>query len=301
MRIVVSGSSGLVGSALVPALGAAGHEVVRLVRRPPGDGEIRWDPAAGRLDAAALEGADAVVHLAGASIAGRWSEQRKRQILGSRVDSTRLLAEALLGLEDPPATFVGASAIGFYGDRGDGLMDEDQSPGEGFLAEVCRRWEAAAGPLQQRLRVAHLRIGVALSGRGGALKQMLTPFRLGLGGVIGPGTQYMSWVALDDLVAAFIFVLEHDTFAGPVNVVAPGAVTNRAFTRTLGRVLGRPTFVPMPAVVVRTLFGEMGKELLLASTRVAPHRLLNAGFSFRFPELEGALSHELEVRGAVEK
>ncbi len=297
MRILVTGASGLIGSALVSALAGAGHEVVRLVR---GGGRRRagtvvWDPGAGTIDHAGLEGSDAVVHLAGENIAaGRWTAARKARIRDSRVEGTRLLAEALAGLATPPHTFVAASAIGYYGHRGRDEVDEDSAPGAGFLADVCREWEGATAPAVQRdIRVVHLRIGVVLSADGGALATMLPPFRLGLGGPVGSGNQYMSWIAIDDVVAAVQFALTTTALAGPVNAVAPQPVPNREFVQTLARVLGRPALVPFPAFAVRTLFGEMGEELLLSSTRVIPHRLQEAGFTFRFPELEPALRHLL--------
>ncbi len=295
MRVLISGASGLVGSALVPSLEAAGHRVRRLVRQRCEEPDAAfWDPAAGTLDAGALDGVDAVVHLAGESIAaGRWSAEVKRRILESRVEGTGLIAEELAALEAPPA-LVAASAIGYYGDRGVEPMDEESPSGEGFLAEVCRRWEAAAQPARDAgSRVVHLRIGMVLSRRGGALQRMLTPFKLGLGGTVGDGRQFMSWIHLDDLVAVIEHALADGELAGAVNAVAPQPVSNREFTRTLGRVLGRPTLVPVPAPLVRLAFGEMGSELLLASTRVVPARLEGAGFAFRFPELEAALAHEL--------
>ena len=295
MKILISGASGLVGSALSDALVLDGHEVRRLVRRRPvAAGEAFWDPATGDLDAEAMTGIDAVVHLAGENIAGgRWSAAFKRRVLDSRVAGTRLVAEAIARAEVPPA-LISASAIGYYGDRGDALMDEESTPGEGFLAEVCQQWEAAAQPaVSSGSRVAHLRIGVVLSRAGGALARMLTPFRLGLGGVVGDGGQFVSWIHLDDLVASVVYLVNRDDLAGPFNAVAPGPVTQRQLTRVLGRVLRRPTMVPMPAAVVRLVFGEMGEELLLSSTRVAPARLTDSGFTFRFSSLEAALRHEL--------
>lgn len=294
MRILISGAGGLVGSALTPALAAAGHEVARLVRRPASaENEVSWDPARGELDAAALDGFDAVVHLAGESIAGRWGERRKARILTSRVDGTRLLAETLAAAQSPPVALICASAIGFYGDRGEKELDEESASGDGFLAEVCRRWESAADAARERARVVHLRLGMVLSAHGGALGKMLPPFRFGLGGVVGSGSQWVSWIAIDDLTAAVIHLLGDASLVGPVNLVASRPVTQRALTETLGRVLRRPTLVPMPAPVVWLAFGEMGRELLLASTRVVPRQLLESGFDFRFPELEDALRHEL--------
>jgi hypothetical protein len=297
MRILVSGSTGLVGSALVPALGGAGHDVVRLVRSEAAGGgsAVRWDPAAGRLDAAALEGLDAVVHLAGESVAaGRWTAAKKERIRASRVDGTRLLCRALAGLSRPPRVLACASAIGFYGSRGDEVLKEESAPGSDFLAGVCKEWEAAAEPASRKgIRVASLRFGMILSPAGGALAKMLLPFRLGAGGILGDGRQYVSWIAIDDVLGAIQHVLSSQPLRGPVNVVAPRPVTNREFTRTLGRVLGRPTIVPMPAFAARVVFGEMADALLLSSARVEPARLLSSGHRFRFPDLEGALRHLL--------
>jgi len=297
MIIAVSGSTGMVGSALIEALESQEHLVRRLVRRDVQDAEreIRWDPEAGEIDAAELNGVDAVVHLAGENIAGRrWSGDFKRRILESRVTGTRLLAETLARLEMKPNVLVSASATGYYGSRGDETVDELAPSGNGFLAEVCREWEAAAqGAHDAGIRLVKLRIGPVLSPKGGALAKMLTPFKLGLGGVIGSGRQYFSWIALDDLVSSIIFALETESLVGPVNAVAPDAVTNREFTKTLGRVLGRPTIFPMPAFAARLAFGEMADEMLLGGVRVAPHELTQAGFAFAYPGLEAALRHLL--------
>ena len=297
MNVLVSGSTGLVGSAVVDALTAAGHRVTRLVRTEvaPGTAAIAWDPASKRLPAPALEGLDAVVHLAGENIAkGRWNAAKKAAIRDSRVQGTRVLCEALAQLVDAPKVLVSASAIGYYGSRGDRVMREDSRPGTDFLAEVCRDWEAATQPAETRgIRVVHLRIGVVLARQGGALHKMLTPFKLGVGGVMGPGTQYVSWVALDDVVGIVMHALSNASLAGPVNAVAPHPVSNRDLTKTLGRVLKRPTKAWMPTPVVKVLFGEMGEALLLSSTRVEPARLQASGYTFRHPELEGALRHIL--------
>jgi len=295
MKILVSGSTGLVGSALVPFLLTGGHQVARLVRsQPTAGGEVPWDPAAGRLEATNLEGLDAVVHLAGERITGRWTAAKKARIRSSRVQGTRLLAEALAGLKQPPKTLVCASAIGYYGNRGDEVLREDSPSGAGFLAEVCREWEAAARPAAEKgIRVVQLRIGVVLSPAGGALARMRTPFKLGLGGRIGNGKQYMSWIAIEDLTGAIHHALTNESLRGPVNAVAPRSVTNLEFTKTLGRVLGRPTLFPLPAFAARLAFGEMADELLLASTRVEPTKLVSSGYRFRAPELEGALRHLL--------
>ncbi len=295
MRIVVTGSSGFIGSALVSSFTSAGHTVTRLVRREPKDGELLWNPATNSIDAAGLEGHDAAVHLAGENIAGRWSPAKKAGIKESRVKGTRLLAETLARLAKAPKVLVSASAIGYYGDRGDAVVREDSSSGSGFLAEVAREWEAATQPAALKgIRVVNLRIGVVLSPRGGALAQMLLPFKFGLGGKIGTGRQYMSWIALDELLHVIQHALGTETLKGPANAVSPKPVTNLEFTKTLGRVLGRPTIFPMPAFAARALFGEMADELLLGSTRVEPVRLLASGYQFRYPDLEGALRHLLK-------
>jgi uncharacterized protein (TIGR01777 family) len=297
MNVLVSGSTGLVGSAVVNALTAEGHRITRLVRReaPPGAATIVWDPAAKRLPTPALEGLDAVVHLAGENIAkGRWNAAKKAAIRDSRVQGTRVLCEALAQLVEPPKVLVSASAIGYYGSRGDRVMREESRPGTDFLAQVCQDWEAATKPAVERgIRVVNLRIGVVMAREGGALHKMLTPFKLGAGGVMGSGEQYVSWVALDDLTSIVLYALTHESLAGPVNAVAPHPVTNHDLTKTLGRVLKRPTKAWMPTPVVKALFGEMGDALLLSSTRVEPARLQASGYTFRYPELEGALRHIL--------
>jgi uncharacterized protein (TIGR01777 family) len=299
MKIIVSGSTGLVGSALVRRLEAAGHSVVSLTRSAAGSQGIHWDPAAGTIAAAALEGFDAVVHLAGENIAaGRWTAAKKARIRGSRVLGTHLLAETLARLAYPPKVLASASAIGYYGSRGDEILTESSPAGAGFLADVCRDWEQATDAAEKKgIRVAHLRFGVILSPEGGALAKMLLPFKLGVGGQIGNGRQFMSWIALDDTAEAVRHVLETETLRGRVNVVAPNPVTNYEFTKTLGRVLGRPTVLPMPAFAARLAFGEMANELLLASTRVQPTRLLEHGFTFRHPRLDEALRHLLGRAG----
>ena len=290
MKIGVSGSTGLVGSALVPFLTTSGHQVVRLVRSKPNPGEVYWSPGEGRLDASGLEGLEAVVHLAGENITGRWTPAKKARIRESRVQGTQLLAGTLAELAQPPKVLVCASAIGYYGDRGEEVLREASPPGSNFLAEVCQAWEAASQPAAQKgIRVVSLRIGVVLSPRGGALGQMLLPFKLGVGGKIGSGRQYLSWIAIDDLVGVIHHALTTDSLQGPVNTVAPQAVTNLEFTKTLGRVLGRPTLFPLPAFAARWAFGQMADELLLASARVEPARLKASGYVFRTPDLEGAL------------
>jgi len=295
MRISVTGSSGLIGSALVPFLTAQGHEVGRVVRSMTTAGDWRWDPGAGHVDAGAVNGKDAVVHLAGESIAaGRWSAARKARIRDSRVRGTRVVAEAVARADPRPKALLCASAMGFYGDRGDERLTEASAPGRGFLSEVSREWEEACAPArEQGVRVVNLRFGIVLSPAGGALAKMLLPFRLGAGGVVGSGKQWWSWVGLDDAVGAIQHALVTPGLSGPVNVVAPNAVTNAEFTRTLGRVLARPTLFPVPVFAARLAFGEMADALLLASARVVPERLQQTGCVFHHPELEGALRHLL--------
>ena len=297
MRVLMTGSSGLVGTALRPRLAESEHEVRRLRRGATVSGDTTsWNPATGSFADGALDGIDAVVHLAGESIAsGRWTVARKNEIRESRVTGTDHLCRALARLESPPKVLVAASAVGYYGDRGDELLDESAVVGDGFLPEVCQVWEAAVGPARAKgIRVVHLRIGIVLTPLGGALKQMLLPFRLGVGGVLGTGSQYMSWVALDDLLDIIIYALTNNSLIGPVNAVAPQAVTNRQFTKALGSVLSRPTILPAPAFALRLVLGEMAEALLLASTRVDPAVLREAGgFDFSYPDLESALRHVL--------
>jgi uncharacterized protein (TIGR01777 family) len=293
MIVAVTGSTGLIGSALVSALEADGHLVRRVVRRPahPEDHDIRWDPAAGTIDAVELSSVDAIVHLAGANVAGRrWTAAYKAQIRDSRVLGTRLLCKTIAGMLTKPAVFVSASAVGYYGDRGEEELDETSPPGSGFLADVCQQWESeTAAARDAGVRVVNLRFGVVLSRDGGALAQMLIPFRMGVGGVLGSGRQYISWIALDDAVRAIEFVLQAAALTGPVNAVAPNPVTNRQFTEALGRVVGRPTILPMPAFAARMAFGEMADEMLLSSARALPRALENVGFAFQHPQLEPAL------------
>lgn len=285
MTVAITGSHGLIGSALVTALQAAGQNVVRLGRWP--------------YAAAQLEGADAIVHLAGESVAGRWTDARKLRIRESRLQGTRSLARAIAAMKRPPVVFVSASAIGFYGDRGSETMIEEHDRGAGFLAHVCEYWERATRPAwRAHVRTVNLRFGMVLSPKGGALGKMLPAFRLGLGGRIGDGHQYVSWIALEDAVGIIQRALISKTLAGPVNAVSPYPVTNAAFTEALAHAVGRRASFPMPAFAARMLFGEMADKLLLASTRVEPIRLIATGYRFRYPEIESALRHMLETPAA---
>lgn len=297
LRVLVSGASGLVGSALANYLETAGHEVWRLVRRErcAGKRELSWNPAANRLDPHELEGFDAVIHLGGANIAARrWSRRYKRQIVDSRVRSTDLLARTLARLDHRPRVFVCASAIGYYGHRGDEVVDETAAGGEGFLPQTCQQWEQATTPAAAAgIRTVNLRIGVVLSARGGALATMLPAIRAGLGGPVADGRQYMSFIALDDLLGVIEFALAHPRLSGPVNATSPHPVTNRDFVTALAGIVHRPAGLPLPAALVRSLLGEMGQALLLESCRVLPMALARAGFRFAFPTVEQALRWEL--------
>jgi uncharacterized protein (TIGR01777 family) len=280
---------------LVSFLTAGGHRVIRLVRKPPSGDDVQWDPTEGVRDLSRLEGVDAVIHLAGENIAaGRWTPQRKDEIRRSRVEGARRLSESLAKLSQRPKALVSASAIGFYGDRGDEILTEDSALGMDFLAQVCQEWEAATEPAARAgIRVVRLRFGMILSPMGGALRKMLLPFRLGAGGRMGSGAQYVSWIAIDDAIGAIHHAVGAESLHGPVNAVSPAPVTNAEFTRVLARVLSRPAIFPMPAFAARLAFGEMADALLLASARVMPTRLQASGYRFRFPELEGALRHLL--------
>jgi uncharacterized protein len=301
----------LIGSQLVPFLRAGGHDVARLVRRrAKAADEIAWDPAANDIDTDSLEGMDAVIHLAGVSIAGgRWTKARKAAILSSRLQGTNLLAETLSRLQRPPRVLISASGIGYYGDAGNTPLTEESPPGAGFLADVCRAWEEATAPAATSgIRVVLPRFGVVLAGSGGLLTRLVPPFRFGLGGPLGSGEQFMSWIALDDLLGVLLQAIADDRLVGPVNAVAPHAVTNSAFAETLGRVLGRPAVLQAPASALRLVAGDLADELLLASQLARPTRLENVDFSFAFPALEDALRHELgrfggsrgaEVSGAL--
>jgi len=290
VNILISGRSGLIGNALAAALGRSGHQVIPLSRKR-GGAVVFWDPVQSIIDAASIEGMDAVVHLAGENIAARrWSAAQKARIRDSRVNGTRLLAEALGKLRRPPQVMVSASAVGYYGDRGGEVLRETSSPGIGFLPDVCRQWEAAADAASRAgIRVVHPRMGIVFAKTGGALPKMALPFKLGVGGVVGSGSQYMSWITLDDLVRVFQFLLDTPGLDGPVNATSPSPVTNAEFTRTMGRVLSRPTLLPLPAFAARVAFGEMADGLLLASARVEPAKLIAAAFPFRHDKLESAL------------
>ena len=296
MKILISGSHGLVGKALGSELSKGGHEIVSLVReKSEAASEIEWHPNQGSIDSERLSGFDTVIHLAGESIAsGRWTDDKKRRIRESRVKGTTLLSEALARSSKPPATFISASAIGYYGDRGDELLNEESGPGNDFLAEVCLAWEKATAEAEAKgIRTVHARFGIILDQNGGALSKMLTPFRMGVGGKIGDGKQWMSWIALTDVISGLKFVLENSSISGPVNFVAPNPVTNGEFTKTLGEVLGRPTLFPMPAFAVRLAFGEMADALLLSSAKVEPERLKDTGYRFHFAKLHPTLENIL--------
>lgn len=293
MKVAVTGSSGLVGSELVPALEAAGHEVVRLVRREPaGPGEVRWDPTAGTIDAAGLQGVDGAVHLAGEGIAERrWSEEQKRRILDSRVDGTSLLARTLASLDPRPSVLLSASGIDYYGDGGESTLTEASPKGSGFLSDVVAAWEAATQPaVDAGIRTVCFRSGVVLTPKGGALAKQLPLFRLGIGGPIGDGRPWWPWIAIDDEVGAILHLLDADDVSGPVNLTAPEPARNRDVAKAIGRALGRPAFFPVPKLGPRLLLGrELADTLLDESKRAVPERLLASGYEFRHPDVEGAL------------
>lgn len=297
--IAVTGATGMIGSALLPALTVRGHRVIRLVRSRPRGSDVVWDPSRGLLDADRLDGVDAVVHLAGENIGeGRWTADRRRRIRESRVDGTTLLARTLARLPRKPAVLVSVSAIGIYGDAGDAELTETAPCADDFLGTTGQAWEAAADDARAAgIRVVHPRFGMVLSPAGGALGRLLLPARLGVAGPVGTGAQWWSWVAIDDVIGAIIHALDTPSLDGPVNVAAPGTMPNRQFMRTLGRVLHRPAVLPAPAPLLRLAFGEMADALLLASQRVVPARLDASGYRFRYPDLEGALRHVLGVRG----
>lgn len=297
MKMLISGSSGLIGTALIASFKERGHEIVRLVRDVSRMAEdtLLWDPEHRELRLEEFEGFDVVINLAGENLSsGRWNDQKKQKIRDSRVINTHMLAELLARLDKPPSLFISASAIGFYGERGDEEVTEASALGEGFLSDLCQKWEEASNAAQSAgIRVINLRIGVVLSIEGGALSRMLTPFKMGLGGVVGSGKQYISWISIDDLIGIILHVINTESLKGPVNAVSPNPVTNRQFTKTLGRLLKRPTFFPLPAFIARLVLGEMADALLLCSTRVFPKVLKESEYSFLYPQLESALKHLL--------
>jgi len=295
MHVVVTGSSGLVGAALVRRLAAQGHEVTRLVRRTPRPGEARWNPDDGTIETSALQRVDAVVHLAGASIAGRrWNDEYKRTLLESRLRGTKLIASTLAALDDKPSVLVSGSAIGFYGMHGDEQLDETAPAGDGFLADLCVQWEGATAAAEQAgIRVVRIRSGIVLSGQGGALKKQLPLFKFGLGGRIGSGKQWQSWISIDDEVGAIIHLLS-SSVSGPVNLTAPNPVRQRDFATALGRAIHRPAMLPTPAFAPKLVLGaEMATNLVVTGQRVLPAVLLDDGFEFAYPTLEPALAHVL--------
>lgn len=298
MNILITGASGLVGSSLVEFLFNHGHSIFSLQRNKSPNATSFWN--FNRIPSVASTTTfDAVIHLAGENIAtGRWSKKKKSRILDSRVNGTRELAEYCAGLKKRPKVFIGASAIGFYGNQGNTILDESSGAGTNFVAEVCREWEKATAPAKDAgIRVVHGRIGMVLSGKGGTLTTMLPSFKLGIAGVVGDGSQYVSWVGIQDLVSMFLFVIDNHSINGPINLVAPEPVTNREFTKTLGKVVNRPTILKMPAFVAKIVFGQMGKELLLSSTRAIPHVLQENGYNFLSPDLEKTLTECIQSQG----
>jgi len=297
MKVAVTGSSGLIGSSLVSFLSEKSVTVSKILRENTKDDDISWKPEDGDWDSAFTGGVDGIVHLAGENIAsGKWTRKKKEKIRNSRIEGTTRLCEHILKLPTPPSVLVCASAIGYYGNRGVEFLNEGSSRGSGFLPDVCLGWEEAAESVSKAgIRVVNVRFGIVLSKDGGALAKMMTPFKIGMGGKIGSGTQYMSWVAMDDVTGAIYHTLITESLKGPVNVTAPNPVTNKEFTNTLGEVLKRPAVVPIPAFAAKLAFGEMANDLLLASTKVAPKRLSDSGYKFQYPELENALKHVLDV------
>ncbi|WP_039357418.1 TIGR01777 family oxidoreductase [Candidatus Protochlamydia amoebophila] len=292
MKILVTGSSGLIGSALIPFLKLGQHQIAKLVRKKTGlkSGEIAWDLEKGIINPELLEGVEAVIHLAGENIASIWTEKKKKQILESRVKGTKLLCQNLICLKSPPEVLISSSAIGYYGDHSDQILTEHSPKGQGFLADVCQQWEAATqSATEAGIRTVFLRTGIVLSTQGGALKSMLTPFKLGLGGELGSGKQYMSWISIDDLIGIIYYVIRQKELQGAINAVSPNPVTNREFTKILGNVLHRPTFFKIPTFVLKWIVGEMAEEVLLKSRRVIPEILEDKGFRFDHPNLKEAL------------
>lgn len=295
MRILVSGTSGLVGQALVPFLKERGHQIVSLVRGYPTSDSIAWDPASGKFNKRDFEGFDAVIHLAGKNISsGRWTEKVKKEIFLSRCRDTWLLSEILHRLEKPPKTFVCASAVGYYGDRGNEVVTESASAGSGFLADVCKKWEEASHCLEVcGTRIVHTRFGAIISPKGGILRKVLPLFKLGLGAIFGDGKQFFPWISLDDVLNSIYHCLTHETIRGPVNIVSPEFETFETFCQKLAKTLHRPLFLRIPSPILTMVFGEIAKEVFLPSTCAKPEKLLQSGYSFAFPELEKALEHML--------
>lgn len=299
MKVLLAGSSGLVGIALILALKKQGHEVTRLVRKKsPEENTFLWAPAQGEIDEKALVGQDAVINMCGDNVAsGLWTTKKRKRILESRTQTTRLLVTKMKEMASPPKVFINASAMGFYGDQGETLLSEDHPCGEGFLAEVCQKWEEAADEIKgSPVRLIKLRIGVVLDLEGGALQKMLPAFKCGVAGRLGSGKQYMSWISLADVINIILFTLENESVSGAINTVAPNPVTNSEFTQALGKVLGRPTILPAPAFALKLALGDMAKEMLLASTRVSSQKLIDAGYTFQDENLEDALRNILDVQ-----
>jgi len=300
MNILVSGSHGLIGSSLIPYLRNLGHNVVRLQREKglEDQSSILWDPIGKTIDKEPLNDIDAVIHLAGENVgSGKWNSSKRAAIRESRIEGTQFLCQTVASLASPPQTFISASAVGYYGNRGDTLLRENSLPGDGFLSGVCQDWEAASNILKgSSTRLVNARIGVVMSLDGGALQKMVTPFKLGIGGRLGSGTQYISWISIDDVVQALFHLLVHTELEGAVNLVAPNSITNLELTKALGAALNRPTVIPMPEVAVRGIFGQMGEELLLFSTRVEPKKLSDTGFNFQHPSIEDALASLVSER-----
>jgi len=293
LKVIISGATGLVGSALAPILRANGNDVIRLVRKKNSTSccDVYWNPDKKILDSSIFTDADAIIHLSGENIAGRWTRSKKEKIRHSRVNITQFLSTTVSELKEPPKVFIGASAIGYYGNRGSETLTEESPPGTGFLSDVCQAWEEATKPASEKgIRVINLRIGMVLSNKGGALAKMIPPFKLGLGGIIGSGNQYWSWISLDDLMGIISFLITADSLSGAVNAVTPNPVTNKEFTEVLGQVLKRPTIFPLPAFVAQLAFGEMANDLLLASTRVEPMKLMKSKYCFQHPTIKNALN-----------
>jgi len=293
VKIIISGATGVIGSSLTPILRAERNEVIRLVRKKNSTSccDVYWNPDNKILDSSVFTDADAVVHLSGENIASRWTPAKKEKIRHSRVNSTQFLSATISELKEPPKVFIHASAVGYYGNRGSETLTEESPPGSGFLSDVCQAWEEATKPASEKgTRVIHLRIGMVLSNKGGALVKMMRPFKLGLGGIIGSGNQYWSWISLDDLIGVISFLITEDSIAGAVNATAPNPVTNKEFTEVLGQVLKRPTIFPLPALAAKLAFGEMANDLLLASTRVEPVKLMKSKYCFQHSTIKNALN-----------